>query len=276
MLSSYMKSPVETFSVRIPDPNNPGKTRRIQLSREQLLALESGTAPVTTRFGLPSSPLFKDVDDKTLAELGRVGRRRTVVAGSTLTSQGEISDCVYIVIAGKVRSTAKDKAGRTWSFFDLGTSGAGDIAGECAITGDRRVRTITAVVDSTVLEVLREDLLTILHGSSQMAVNLATYMAEKVVRSGQRFVQFSGSFTAQKVAMVLLHQAEFDGLPVGTPGMVRISSPITHEDIASQVGTTRESVVAAMRQLGDAAQRHGRFYTVDIVKLKEFTEGAAA
>jgi CRP-like cAMP-binding protein len=270
-----MNGPVETFSVRIPDPNNPGKTRRILLSREQLLSLESG-APTNTRFGLPESPLFKDVDEVVLVELGRVGRRRSVAAGSTLTSEGESADSVYLVVTGKVRSTAKDRSGRAWSFFDLGTSSSGDLAGEDALVGDVRTRTLTAVVDTTVLEILKTDFTAVLHRSAQIAINLATYLAEKVVRSGQRFVQFSGSFTQQKVAMVLMHQAQFDGMSVGKPGMVRINSPITHDDIASQVGTTRESVVAAMRQLGEAVERHGKFYTVNVAKLKDLINGVAA
>lgn len=237
-----------------------------------MLAIGEVSLTPESRSGLPPSPLFKELDEVAVIEIGRRGKRRQIAAGSTVFGQGEIADSVYFVISGKVRLTMKDRNGRVWSFFDLANSGPGSLVGFSATVADRWASTATTTVDSVLLQIPRADWEAMLRAYPQLSLNLAEYVIDMLDKSQARFVQFSGAFTAQRVAMVLLSRAQLEGRPSGKRGWYDIPSPITHEDIASQVGTTRESVVTAMRKLEEILTRSGKLYSVDVEGLKQFIE----
>jgi len=260
------------FEVKVPDPADPRKTRTVTLTRDQILALESGAGLMDSHFGLPRSPLFRDLESRAIVELSQVGRRRRLTAGSTIFDEDESADALYLVVSGRIRTTNRDTHGRVWSFFDLSTATTGELFGCEAVVSEVRHETATAVDDAVVLQVFRDDFLALLKSYPTLALNFAIYEAERLKRGTLRFAQFSGAFTVQRLAMVLKARAESEGIPDSIRGRVRIPSPITHEELASMIGTTRESVVAGMKKLENVVTRKGKFYTVDVDGLNRAAE----
>jgi CRP-like cAMP-binding protein len=210
------------------------------------------------------------MDDVAVIEIGRRGRQRQLTAGSTVYNQGEIADSVYLVVSGRVRSTMKDRHNQVWSFFDLAISGPGDLLGGSATVMDRWGQTATAASEVVLLQIPRAEWLDLLQAYPQLAFNLAAYAIERLEKSQQRFMQFSGAFTAEKVAMILEARVKSEGVPAAKSGWMDIPSPITHDELGSMVGTTRESVVAAMRKLDGIVDRNGKQYSVNSAAMEKF------
>lgn len=212
------------------------------------------------------------MDDVAVTEIARRGRHRQLATGSTLFAQGELADSVYFVVSGTVRLTVKDRDNRVWSFFDA-AAGTGALVGFSATVLNKWTMTATATVETHLLQIPRADWEDFLSAYPQLAINLAAYAIDLLDRSQTRFVQFSGAFTPQKVAMVMLSRAQDEGVPADVKGWVDIPSQITHHEIASMVGTTRESVVVAMRQLeGQYLTRRGKYYSVNPAALQKFLD----
>lgn len=81
--------------------------------------------------------------------------RKFFKAGEVIIRQGEESHCAYIIEKGRVDIAVEDADGRVQQ---VGTRGPGTIVGEMAIVDDaRRVATVWALEDCSMLEISRED-----------------------------------------------------------------------------------------------------------------------
>lgn len=81
--------------------------------------------------------------------------RKFFKAGEVIIRQGEVSQCAYIIEKGRVDIVVEHADGRVQQ---VGTRGPGTIVGEMAIVDDaRRVATVRALEDCSMLEISRED-----------------------------------------------------------------------------------------------------------------------
>ncbi len=103
---------------------------------------------------LSESPLFADISEEKLAEVGKIVQREVVPAQTIIFRQADPADNFYIITSGKVRVFRKGKEGVE---TDLSQLGPGDSFGEMALlTGKARSAHVEAV-DETHLLVLAED-----------------------------------------------------------------------------------------------------------------------
>jgi len=104
---------------------------------------------------LRSVNIFASLSDDELEQSGEYITERELPKGAVLYEQGEPGDALYIVRAGRLKATVTDASGRERV---LAIYGNGDFFGELAlVSAQPRTATVTAVTDSNLLVLRRED-----------------------------------------------------------------------------------------------------------------------
>ncbi len=106
--------------------------------------------------------------------VGRVHRSRKLAAGETLFKAGDSGDSLFVVHSGEVELYIKDTAGQK---IVLTVSSAGDVFGELSLLDQgARTATATALVDTELLELDRDDLLLLFGKRPEAALGLLAAM----------------------------------------------------------------------------------------------------
>ena len=103
--------------------------------------------PAASSDDLKRVPLFADLDNRQLKKLAARFRERTVVPGTRVTTEGEMSGVGFFVV---VDGEASVSVGGN----DVATLGAGDHFGEIALVSEtERTATVTATTELRLLEI---------------------------------------------------------------------------------------------------------------------------
>ncbi|MBZ4323609.1 Crp/Fnr family transcriptional regulator [Streptomyces huiliensis] len=184
-----------------------------------------------------------------LLEEGRTRRHR---AGDTLLRQGDTGTHVLALVAGVVKVIRVERDGRVRV---LAFRGAGDVVGEAAVLeeGERRLASVTAIGDVTavVVEERRFRAFVARHGLSPVLTRHA------LTRLRQSDRARGGCCSRERVAQALLALAEAAyGGRVGDGTHLSV----TRAELAQYLGVSRNTVSAALREIGDrvvGAERGG-------------------
>jgi CRP-like cAMP-binding protein len=128
----------------------------------------------------PPLPLFAELDrDAFLDLVGRMAWRR-VKPDDVVSREGEPTDHLYVLVAGKAEVTRQmDGEART-----LGFLGGGSIFGEIALlTGATPTATVTAVSDTEVFEIRREHLNAVAKNHPAVPQVLADFAQQRMARN---------------------------------------------------------------------------------------------
>ncbi|NHA66824.1 MFS transporter [Phycicoccus flavus] len=109
---------------------------------------------------LRTVPIFAPMSPSALEALARGAVRRQVPAGTTVVREGEESDLFYVIDTGRVTVTQEGR--------HLREEGPGDFFGEIGLLQDvRRTATITALEDTGLFAISREDFLDAVRGTEE-------------------------------------------------------------------------------------------------------------
>ncbi|MET8501688.1 Crp/Fnr family transcriptional regulator [Streptomyces microflavus] len=204
---------------------------------------------------------FTESEEKLLRS---AGRSRTWPAGAGLFLQGDAPDSLVLVTEGRVKITADARSGYT-SLLSL--RGPGELVGEMACL-DRRTRSATAVtvmpVRGTVITSAR--FLGLLEQDHGLALSVLRSIVARL-RHADALRADQGALSAgTRVARVLLDLALRHGTEVGAEEHACMV-PVSQADLAGAAGTSRESVVRALRKLqrdGVVTTSRGRIVVHDL------------
>lgn len=123
-------------------------------------------------------PLFELLDDKECADLIRVLAPLRIPGGERLFKVGEPGDSLYVVAAGSIELSVTDTTGAK---IVLAICGPGELFGELSLfDGGARTATATAIEDSELMTLDREDLLDFLKRNPHAALDLLTMMGQRI------------------------------------------------------------------------------------------------
>lgn len=182
-------------------------------------------------------------------DLLAAGRRRTFPQGAFIFREGETPGAVVVLTAGRVKVSHTTAAGDE---VVLAVRGPGDVLGELsALDGSPRSATVTAFEDVEAviipLGVLQRTLLERPH----VAVRLLQELAGRLRDADRKRVEFAAFSTETRVTLRLLELADVHATAMGE--VREISLPLTQEDLAAWVGSSREAVAKALRTLREAS-----------------------
>ena len=129
---------------------------------------------------LRTSQLGSGLDEEQLKKLSSAIVERKFVSGEAVFQQDDPGNSLFIVADGRVKISVSRFVGKE-TFVDHLT--AGEHFGEMAmLTGGRRVVTMTAVMDSTLLELEQEDFHRLMDEVSGLAANLSRTLGFRLRR----------------------------------------------------------------------------------------------
>ncbi|MCL4818109.1 MAG: cyclic nucleotide-binding domain-containing protein [Vicinamibacteria bacterium] len=136
---------------------------------------------------LRGAPLFGGLADPELRQVAALGRPRAVGAGATVFQEGDEADCLYAVLAGRLRVLRRQEDGRESPLTALEP---GAVFGELALLDSSpRSATVVALEPCSLLAIDRADFLALLAASPALVARLFASLASSVRRSTERFLE---------------------------------------------------------------------------------------
>jgi CRP/FNR family transcriptional regulator len=194
---------------------------------------------------LRTVPLFQGLDDETLHHLVKDAWQRQFDAGEIICYQGDPGSTCHIIIGGRVRVFVVDEDGRELSVRIMGP---GEMFGEMALLESLpRSASIEALEKTDTLELDRDALLQCLQKSPQLSLKLLQSLSSRLRSSTVEAGELASLTVVERLMRRLRELAELAGQPV--PDGIRIMLPMTQQELAALVGTSRESVNRALVRL---------------------------
>jgi len=206
-----------------------------------------------------STPRLRDVAllgslaETELRALEQRCRWRRFGAGQQIVDRQSEDRSVFFVVEGRVRVVDYSPGGREVIYAVLGPgSHFGELA---AIDGRGRSASVLAIEDCVLAQITPADLDSLLRRFPDLALALIRHLVEIIRTSDERISELSTLGAMQRVGRELLRLAE-----PGAAGALSISPLPTQSSIASQTGTTRETVARTLAQLAQEGliERQGR------------------
>ena len=187
--------------------------------------------------------LLGDEDRLALEQIGTV---RRAGRGQALLAQGQVADKVLVVRDGRVKIVASTAAGGD---AVLTFRGPGALLGEQALVdGSPRSATVVALEDVEYLVVAASAFSAYLERRPRVALALLAALSLRLRDSDRRLAQFAAADTAARVSARLVELCEQHGQSNGD-GIVRITLPLTQEELASWAGASLEATAKALAML---------------------------
>jgi len=205
--------------------------------------------------------------DAERAALVTQGRRRRLPRGAILITEGARSDAVYVVLSGHVKVYSTTERGGE---VVLAVRGPGALVGELAAIDDEpRAASVCALEPIEVLAVPAEAFRQFLSANPGVMLTLMRMLTGRLRDADRKRVEFGAHDTLGRVAARLVELAERYGEPVGEG--VRITLPLSQEELAGWTGSSREAVgkaLHALRGLGWVRTERRRITVLEIEPLR--------
>jgi len=208
---------------------------------------------------LRAIPLFRNLDEKDLAEVAGLLIDRKFPRDAVIFEDGSLGDYMYLIQEGQVKITKMSGDGREKILEILGP---GDFTGEMALL-DREprsasVKTTTACV---LLALSRQDFLGLLKQNHELTLELIRELARRLREADEQIRGLSFERVESRARRLLARLAK-EKLATRTDRMA--TAPITHQQLADLVGTSRETITRVVKELKDEGwlEQEGKRYLV--------------
>ena len=206
------------------------------------------------------SPLLAALTEP-LRLLATRGIVRSYPKKAVLINEGEKGDSLYVLVKGCVKAFSMDEDGReiTYSIIQ-----AGDYFGEMSLDGGPRSASVITLEASTCCVLSRAEVEEHLVAYPEFAMNILA----QVIRRARIATEAARNMALLDVYGRLVAMLEkYDGPSTRNPDDSVTLDAITHQEIASRVGASREMVSRLLKDL----QRGGyvRMATKQIVLLRK-------
>lgn len=182
--------------------------------------------------------LFTNVDREELERISSLLTARDCAKESHIVSQDEPGDALFIIAKGRVKVVLYGDNGREVILTILKV---GEFFGEMALLDDLpRSANVIASEDATVLILTREQFAEHIKKSPKTALNVMAELSKRLRRADEIIGNLSLLDVYGRVAHIMIDLAKKDGEEVEEGILIR-ERP-TQQDIASMIGTSRETV----------------------------------
>ena len=193
---------------------------------------------------LRRSVIFRNLSDKDLRKISLSFEIIDLPMGEVLFYEKEPSNDMYIVLEGKVRASLFDEHGNELVLAELGP---GEFIGEMGII-DQLPRSATVLAEeNTRLAALRRDtFLRIVRENPDIAFNVIRALVARLRRTDDMVEALAFRNVESRIVKFLVEAGKRGG--VKEEGKYRIRK-MTHRELASRVGSSREAVTKALKTL---------------------------
>ncbi|OLY91502.1 cAMP-binding domain of CRP or a regulatory subunit of cAMP-dependent protein kinases [Cnuella takakiae] len=172
---------------------------------------------------------------------------------------------LYYLVAGKVKAYKTHEDGKEY-ITDLYS--AGDFVGYSALIEDKNYDDTAVIVeDAEIMQIPREDFLTMIHSDVNIAAKFIRIITQNVKEKEERLLSLAYSSLRKRVAKALVDLNQKFNADGGATHAIEIS----REEIAQYVGTATESLIRTLSDFKSEKLidiRNGKIVVSDAQKLK--------
>ncbi len=213
---------------------------------------------------LKATSLFAALSDEELSSLVTLASEHRYAPGEPIFWEGDTSDWLYIVGEGRVKVAKYTSSGKELIVAIFGPSNA---FGEVAVfDGIPYPASASAVEDTTVLRIRRDDLLGFLGQNPSVALKIINLLGSRLREAHDRLRDMAGERVEQRIANVLMMLSAKMGSQI----------PFTRQEIADMSGTTTETVIRTTTRFKDQGvinTNRGEISILDVEKLRLLSTG---
>jgi CRP/FNR family cyclic AMP-dependent transcriptional regulator len=201
-------------------------------------------------------------------ELEQLGRRRTADRPERLIARGDPADRVIVLEAGRVKISVPTPAGDAVLTF----RGPGALLGEQALIEDLpRSADVIAVEPVELLIIAASAFRGYLSRRPNVALAMLAVLSSRLRASDRRLAEFAAADTLGRISARLVELCDTHG-ELGEEGTVRVTLPITQDELAGWTGSSLESTaraLRALRSLGWISTRRRAIEVHDLAALRD-------
>ncbi len=191
--------------------------------------------------------IFAHLGEADLASLARITRARECASNEVVVGEADAGEALFVLARGRVKVVRYGASGREVILSVFKTPG--DFFGEMSLLDDQpRSATVLASEPSRLLFLARRDFREHLEANPRTALAVLTELSRRLRRADEVIGNLALLDVHGRVARWLREVAASDG--VETEEGVLVPERPTQQEIASMVGTSRETVSRVLSEFG--------------------------
>jgi len=192
---------------------------------------------------LRHSEIFESFSPVELARLLGILEALELPKHHMIFSPGVPSEAIYFIEKGRVRLTRLSPEGKT---VILALLGPGDLIGEAAWETGEHDSYAETLEDSRIYQIDRESFTALIRENPEFGLRLIQIIGVRLKQAQARIEDLVFRQVPSRVARLLLSLAESHGKV--TPNGIRVEFPLTHQEIADLVGSSRVTVTQILNK----------------------------
>lgn len=213
-------------------------------------------------------PIFSELEKESIEKIEKIGSKKTYQKNEVILMEEEAGTALFVIVKGKVKVSRNSNDGREVILTILGDS---DFFGEMAILdGLTRSATVTAIDESELFLIQRNDFLNLLYEHPEVSVALLQELTTRLRNADMKIKALSLKDAEGKVATVILQLA--DDVGKIKHGKVEIEKLPLQQDLANMAGTSRETISRTLHSFakkGYVEMDGSKLRILDYEKFKE-------
>ncbi len=184
--------------------------------------------------------LFKNLPEEGRQVLAKHATTRSFKKNTIIMTTGDETDSLYVVVSGRVKIYLDDARGRE---ITLRTIDPGGSFGELAMLSEGpRAANVTTLEASRLSVISKDDFMQCLHDNPAVSIMIIRSLVERIREMTEDVSTLALLDVYGRVAKTLTRNStEYDGK--------LLTDPMTHQDIANMVGSSREMVTRILKDL---------------------------
>lgn len=194
---------------------------------------------------LKDCDLFAFLDNQEIQRLESESRTRNFKRGEPVYLPNDAADGVLLVVKGRVKICNVTPEGKQsiLNFVD-----AGELFGELSLIGDEeRCQFAEAIEPSTIVLIPKLSMLRLMADHPDLSIGITKLIGSRRQRIERRLRNVLFRSNRERVVHLLIEVAERYGTP--TAGGTELCVKLSHQEMASTIGSTRETVTVMLGQL---------------------------
>lgn len=194
---------------------------------------------------LKDCDMFTQLSDAEIRHLESVSRTRNFKRGEPVYLPDEQADGVLLVVKGRVKICHMTPDGKQSILNFIDTS---ELFGELSLFGnEQRQEFAEAIEASTIVLIPKVAVLELMSRHSRLCVGITSLVGARRLRIERRLRNLLFRSNRERVVHLLIEMAEKYGVPTGDG--IELAIRLSHQEMASIIGSTRETVTVMLGQL---------------------------
>jgi len=194
-------------------------------------------------FTLKQSEIFESFNPVELGRLLGILEELELPKHHVLFSPGDPCDAIFFIEKGRVRVTRLSPEGKT---VILALLGPGELIGEAAWECSEHDSYAETLDESRIYQIGRDTFQNFIRQNPEFGLRLIQILGGRLKQAQARIEDLVFRQVPSRVARLLLTLAENHGRV--TPSGIRVEFPLTHQEIADMVGSSRVTVTQILNK----------------------------